>query len=76
MNFEEIKNFKIESASLKEVRVFAREVFKKSSIFTNLTILKGKLVLISSKISYNKLKLIIKIFCLIILKNYDNSCKE
>ena len=33
MNFEEIKSFKIESASLKEVRVFAREVFKKSSIF-------------------------------------------
>ena len=33
MNFEESKNFKIESASLKEVRVFAREVFKKSSIF-------------------------------------------
>ena len=33
MNFEETKNFKIESASLKEVRVFAREVFKKSSIF-------------------------------------------
>jgi serine/threonine-protein kinase RsbW len=33
MHFEESKNFKIESASLKEVRVFAREVFKKSSIF-------------------------------------------
>ena len=33
MNFEETQNFKIESASLKEVRVFAREVFKKSSIF-------------------------------------------
>ena len=33
MNFEEIKSFKIESASLKEVRVFAREVFKKSTIF-------------------------------------------
>ena len=33
MNFEEVKNFKIESASLKEVRVFAREVFKKSNIF-------------------------------------------
>ena len=33
MNFEETKNFKIESASLKEVRVFAREVFKKKSIF-------------------------------------------
>ena len=33
MNFEESKNFKIESASLKEVRVFAREVFKKRSIF-------------------------------------------
>ena len=33
MNFEETKNFKIESASLKEVRVFAREVFKKNSIF-------------------------------------------
>ena len=32
MSFEEIKSFKIESASLKEVRVFAREVFKKSSI--------------------------------------------
>ncbi|MDB3895274.1 ATP-binding protein [Candidatus Pelagibacter sp.] len=33
MNFEEVKSFKIESASLKEVRVFAREVFKKSTIF-------------------------------------------
>ena len=33
MNFEETQDFKIESASLKEVRVFAREVFKKSSIF-------------------------------------------
>ena len=33
MNFEESKNFKIESPSLKEVRAFAREVFKKSSIF-------------------------------------------
>ena len=33
MSFEEVKSFKIESASLKEVRVFAREVFKKSSIF-------------------------------------------
>ena len=33
MHFEESKNFKIESSSLKEVRVFAREVFKKSSIF-------------------------------------------
>ena len=33
MNFETSQNFKIESASLKEVRVFAREVFKKSSIF-------------------------------------------
>ena len=37
MNFEETKNFKIESASLKEVRVFAREVFKKNSIFENHT---------------------------------------
>ena len=33
MSFEEVKGFKIESASLKEVRVFAREVFKKSNIF-------------------------------------------
>ena len=33
MNFEETHDFKVESASLKEVRVFAREVFKKSSIF-------------------------------------------
>ena len=33
MNFEETKNFKIESSSLKEVRIFAREVFKKSTIF-------------------------------------------
>ena len=33
MNFEETKNFKIESASLKEVRVFAREIFKKNQIF-------------------------------------------
>ena len=35
MNFEETQNFKIESASLKEVRVFARDIFKKSSIFEN-----------------------------------------
>ena len=35
MNFEESKNFKIESSSLKEVRVFARNIFKKSSIFEN-----------------------------------------
>ena len=33
MNFEETKNFKIASSNLKEVRVFAREVFKKSTIF-------------------------------------------
>ena len=33
MNFEETQNFKIESASLREVRTFAREVFKKNSIF-------------------------------------------
>ena len=33
MNFEETKNFKIASPSLKEVRIFAREVFKKSTIF-------------------------------------------
>ena len=33
MSFEKVKSFKIESASLKEVRVFAREVFKKSTIF-------------------------------------------
>ena len=33
MNFETSQSFKIESASLKEVRVFAREVFKKSTIF-------------------------------------------
>ena len=33
MNFEETQNFKIDSANLKEVRVFAREVFKKSTIF-------------------------------------------
>ena len=35
MNFEESKNFKIESSSLKEVRVFARDIFKKSSVFEN-----------------------------------------
>jgi serine/threonine-protein kinase RsbW len=35
MHFEESKNFKIESSSLKEVRVFARNIFKKSSIFEN-----------------------------------------
>jgi len=35
MHFEESKNFKIESSSLKEVRVFARDIFKKSSIFEN-----------------------------------------
>ena len=33
MTFKETKNFKIKSSSLKEVRAFAREVFKKSSIF-------------------------------------------
>ena len=33
MDFKESQNFKIEPASLKEVRVFAREVFKKSTIF-------------------------------------------
>jgi anti-sigma regulatory factor (Ser/Thr protein kinase) len=33
MNFEETKNFKIVSSSLKEVRVFAREIFKKTNIF-------------------------------------------
>ena len=33
MNFEETQNFKIASPSLKEVRIFAREVFKKSTIF-------------------------------------------
>ena len=33
MNFEETQNFKIESASLREVRAFAREVFKRNSIF-------------------------------------------
>ena len=33
MNFETSQSFKIQSASLKEVRVFAREVFKKSPIF-------------------------------------------
>ena len=33
MNFEETQSFKIESASLREVRAFAREVFKKNSIF-------------------------------------------
>ena len=33
MNFEETQNFKIASPSLKEVRIFAREVFKKSNIF-------------------------------------------
>ena len=37
MNFEETQNFKIESGSLKEVRVFARDVFKKNSIFENHT---------------------------------------
>ena len=37
MNFEETQDFKIESASLKEVRVFAREVFKKNSIFEHHT---------------------------------------
>jgi serine/threonine-protein kinase RsbW len=34
MNFEETQNFKIDSSSLKEVRAFAREMFKKNSIFT------------------------------------------
>ena len=33
MDFKESQNFKIEPASLKEVRVFAREIFKRSSVF-------------------------------------------
>ena len=33
MDFKESHSFKIESASLKEVRVFAREIFKRSSVF-------------------------------------------
>ena len=33
MDFKESQNFKIEPASLKEVRVFAREIFKRSSAF-------------------------------------------
>jgi serine/threonine-protein kinase RsbW len=33
MDFEESKNFEIKSSSLKEVRVFARDTFKKSSVF-------------------------------------------
>ena len=37
MSFEETQDFKIESASLREVRAFAREVFKKNSIFTGHT---------------------------------------
>ena len=37
MNFKETQNFKIESGSLKEVRGFAREVFKKNSIFEHHT---------------------------------------
>ena len=32
MNFEEAKSFKIQSQSLKEIRTFARELFKKSFI--------------------------------------------
>ena len=32
MNFKETKNFKIQSQSLKEIRTFARELFKKSFI--------------------------------------------
>ena len=35
MDFEESKNFEIKSSSLKEVRVFARDIFKKSSVFEN-----------------------------------------
>ena len=33
MDFKESQNFKIEPASLKEVRFFAREIFKRSSVF-------------------------------------------
>ena len=53
MSFEEVKSFKIESASLKEVRVFAREVFKKSTIFENHT---DDLVLALAEAAQNILK--------------------
>ena len=33
MGFEETQNFKIESSNLKNIRIFAREYFKKKSIF-------------------------------------------
>ena len=53
MSFEEVKSFKIESASLKEVRVFAREVFKKSPIFEKHT---DDLVLALAEASQNIVK--------------------
>tara|TARA_B100000579_G_scaffold426759_1_gene434419 strand:- start:620 stop:1030 length:411 start_codon:yes stop_codon:yes gene_type:complete len=53
MNFEETKNFKIESASLKEVRIFAREVLKKNSIFKQHT---DDLVLALAEASQNIVK--------------------
>ena len=44
---------------------------------TNSIILKDKLSLISSKISYSELKFIIKTFCIIIFNiTYDNSCTK
>ena len=53
MNFEETKNFKISSANLKEVRVFAREIFKKSTIFDKDT---DDLVLALAEASQNIVK--------------------
>ena len=53
MNFEETQNFKIASPSLKEVRIFAREVFKKYPIFEKDT---DDLVLALAEASQNIVK--------------------
>ena len=53
------------------------EALVKASSSSYFMIIKDKFSLISSKISYSKLKFIIKTFCLIIFNiTYDNSCKK
>ena len=53
MNFNESKDFEINSASLKEVRIFAREVFDKSNVSQEQ---KDELVLAISEAAQNIVK--------------------
>jgi len=53
MNFSESKDFEINSASLKDVRTFAREVFNKFSVFENH---KDELVLAIAEAAQNIVK--------------------